>query len=743
MKSRFLPAFLILILAALGAVGGQAQVSTEPGVARISLIHGDVSTQRGDSGDWAAAALNAPIVAGDKISTGDRSRAEVQLDYADVLRLGDHAQAQIANLARTQIQVQIAQGIANFSVFKGGEARVEIDTPNVAIHPVGNEGSYRILVASPEESQVIVRKGEADISTPSGSAHLAKGQLITVRGTGGDAQYKIAEAPSKDDWDQWNNDRDHAIQNAEAWRHTNRYYVGAEDLDAYGSWTTVPDYGPVWIPAVGPGWVPYRAGNWVWEPYWGWTWVSYEPWGWAPYHYGRWFLWGGSWAWWPGPAVGFGFGYPYRPIWAPAYVSFFGFGGRGWGFSVGFGFGSFGWLPLGPCDRFYPWWGHYRGHFNGVAFNNFDHFHGRQWGGIAPLHGGDRFSNLRLAMHDEHFRSAFSTVPAGHFGRGRVSAGPVSRETFSNAHLMTGNLPVVPSRGSLSASGRAASPSTIHSGAAQHFFGSRAAAAPQSFERQAAQVHEAVQRTGGFGQSQNNARTTAINANRGPVASGAERPRASTQAGMNREGAMNSSRGAGATPANDGWRRFGSEQAANRPQAAGQAPPNARANVTRRGQDTPAQNSRPSGNVSRPQGSTAVRPSGPSGRATPSTPNRGEGWQRFTPQPRSTAPERSPGRGASSGYGRTEYGSGGYGGSAYSRGSYGNRGYAGSDSRPPLDMRKPIVTPRSSGAYSGGRYPSGGGGGSRGGYVGGHSSGGGHPSGGGHSSGGGRSGGRH
>jgi len=36
------------------------------GVARISLIHGDVSTQRGDSKDWSAAALNAPVLAGDR-----------------------------------------------------------------------------------------------------------------------------------------------------------------------------------------------------------------------------------------------------------------------------------------------------------------------------------------------------------------------------------------------------------------------------------------------------------------------------------------------------------------------------------------------------------------------------------------------------------------------------------------------------------------------------------------------------
>jgi len=259
------------------------QQSSEPGAARISLIRGEVSTQRGDSGDWSAAALNAPMMAGDKISTGDGASAEVQLDFADVLRLGGHAQAQIATLTQTGIQVQIAQGLASYTAFKEGEAQVEIDTPNLAIHTIGKEGIYRILVSSPEESEVIVRKGEAEISTPSGSVRVQKGQLITVRGTGNDAQYKVAEAPAKDDWDQWNNDRDHIIRDAAAWRHTDRYYTGSEDLDAYGNWTTVPDYGPVWIPTVGPGWVPYRAGNWVWEPYWGWTWVSYEPWGWAPF----------------------------------------------------------------------------------------------------------------------------------------------------------------------------------------------------------------------------------------------------------------------------------------------------------------------------------------------------------------------------------------------------------------------------------------------------------------------------
>jgi len=660
-----------------------AQPSNEPGAARISMMHGEVSTQRGDSGDWSAAALNAPLMPGDKISTGDGSRAEVQLDFADVFRVGDHTRAQIATLTGNNIQVQLAHGVASYTAFPEGEARVEIDTPNVAIRPIGKEGIYRISVDSDSTSQVIVRKGEAEIATPNGSVRVSKGQLITVQGTGADAQYNVGDAPANDDWDRWNNDRDHIIRSAASWGKTNRYYTGSEDLDAYGTWSTVPDYGPVWVPTVTPGWVPYRAGSWVWEPYWGWTWVSYEPWGWAPYHYGRWMMWGGAWAWWPGPGAGVGFGYPYRPIWAPAYVSFFGFGGGGFGVGIGFGgFGAFGWLPIGPGDRFYPWWGGYRGHFGAVGIGGFNGVRG----GWGPLRAGDRFSNVRMAFTDERMRSAFSTVPSGRFGQGRVAATPVSREMLAGARAMTGNLPVTPTRASLSASGRAAGPSTTRGGQSEHFFGSRAAS-PQSFDRQASQVRESIQRDGRFGSVQNNTRA-AINT-RAPVSSSPNRyggpagaPSSRTSPSVtNREGTSSGNRGAAGASGNDGWRRFGSDPAGSR------------------------------------QGSA--------------------------PQPRSATPSPSTRTqsGGGYGYGRSTYGNGAYGGygsSAYAHRAYGSSGY-GSYSRPTLNMSKPIVTPRASGAYGGRSYPSGGG--YRGAPSGGHSapSGGGHPSSSGHASGGGHS----
>src|SRR5271165_4899134 len=130
------PSFLLLVfLLGFFTVLASAQVDISPGVARISLIKGDVSTQRGDSGDWAAAALNQPMVNSDKVSTGVNSRAEVQLDSGNILRLSDNSLANIAGLSRNQIQIQVQRGLIDYTVFKGVGAEAEIDTANVAVRP--------------------------------------------------------------------------------------------------------------------------------------------------------------------------------------------------------------------------------------------------------------------------------------------------------------------------------------------------------------------------------------------------------------------------------------------------------------------------------------------------------------------------------------------------------------------------------------------------------------------------------
>src|SRR3984957_1502565 len=231
----------------------------EPGVGRLSLIQGDVSTQRGDNGQWVAATMNTPIEPGDRVSTGQGARAELQLDYANILRMSNDVSANVTVLTRNKIQIQVGQGLTTYSVLRGSEADTEIDTPNASIHPIA-EGEYRILVNSNAETQVIVRSGSVEVSTPQGTTRVDKGQMITVAGTE-TAQYKTDPAPGKDEWDSWNNDRDKRVTTAQSWQHTDRYYTGTEDLDNHGTWSEIPDYGQVWTPQADPGWAPYRDGR--------------------------------------------------------------------------------------------------------------------------------------------------------------------------------------------------------------------------------------------------------------------------------------------------------------------------------------------------------------------------------------------------------------------------------------------------------------------------------------------------
>jgi hypothetical protein len=533
-----------------------------PVVARISLIHGDVSTQRGDSGDWGSTSVNAPVVRGDQVATGQDARAEIQLDYANILRLAAHSQAKIADLTPRRIQVQVGQGYASYTMFKGSEADVEIDSPNVAVRPL-RAGRYRVQVNSDSETDVIVREGEAEITTPQGSTRVHAGEIISIRGTD-EPEYKVSSAPGKDDWDIWNSDRDHVVRDAQSWGHTNRYYTGVNDLDEHGRWIYVPGYGNVWQPYQEATWAPYQTGRWVWEPYYGWTWVSYEPWGWAPYHYGRWFYYGNNWCWWPGPVY-----VHYRPIWSPAFVFFVGFGHRS-----GFGFGSIGWFPVGPHDPFYPWYGRGFNRVNVVNITNItviNNFRGRG-GYIAPLAVRGRqpyFSNARLALTNPRVRGSITSVSAENFGRGGHEGwrhGVEERE-LRESRVMTANLPVVPSRESLHAgNGNAGAPAGIQTRNSDRFFTRHAppAARQESFHDQMQRVQRVVGPEAAGATHGNSGGASNANSGQHTFNEGGRR----IESGMNNAHAPSGGSTSGSTNGNSaqdrsradhsGWNKFGS-----------------------------------------------------------------------------------------------------------------------------------------------------------------------------------------
>ena len=275
------------------------------GVARISVMNGDVSVRRGDNGDFVAAALNAPLVVGDRVLTGPNSRAEVQFDWANMIRIAPDTEIRLSELADRHYQIQLARGVATFRVLRASEADIEVSTPQVSIRP-RNQGIYRLAVREDGQSEVTVRSGEVEIFTPRGVETLHAGRTMQVRGTASDPEFQIVAAAGEDEWDRWNSNRDQSLQRATSPRYVNRDVYGTEDLDQYGQWVPDPTYGTVWAPRVAAGWAPYREGRWVWIDYYGWTWVSYDPWGWAPYHYGRWYQSPAyGWCWYPG-GIGFG-----------------------------------------------------------------------------------------------------------------------------------------------------------------------------------------------------------------------------------------------------------------------------------------------------------------------------------------------------------------------------------------------------------------------------------------------------
>ena len=452
------------------------------GVARISLINGDVSVRRGDSGDWIAAAINAPLVVNDNLLTGAESRAEIQFDYANMLRLSSNAQVRLSELENRRYQVQVSRGTVTLSVLRDSDAEIEVATPNVSVRPA-QRGEYRISVGEDGQSEVTVRSGEAEVFTPRGSERLHSGRTMLARGTSSDPEFQIVKAIPEDNWDRWNEDRDRTLERSRSYQYVSRDIYGAEDLDAYGRWVDAAPYGWVWSPhGVGPGWAPYRYGRWSWIDWYGWNWVSYDPWGWAPYHYGRWFNYGSyGWCWYPGSIHD-------RHYWRPALVAFFGWGGLG-GFhaGIGFGFGNVGWVPLAPYEPYHPWYGRgfYGGYRNRTYIDNSVHV-------VNNVNITNIYRNARV-------NNGITGVDSGDFVRGRAGrAIPVNDVNIRNTSLVRGAMPVAPGSESLRFSDREARVGNMpRSSEPTRFYSRRQPAAVERvpFDQQRQGMEQMVRRT--------------------------------------------------------------------------------------------------------------------------------------------------------------------------------------------------------------------------------------------------------
>ena len=363
-------AVVIALIAGLGVafwMKHEPTASAEelPYAARIQRVDGDVAFSNGlpntdANAEWIAATPNQPFSVGDRIYTRDNSRTSLAFSGRNFARLDPNTSLDVVSLGDRRTQLALRDGSAMFDVgYLEPNELFEVATPNGAVN-FDQPGLYNVGFDNNGGVLVSVLSGLAQVIGLGGSGQINKGEMLTLLGQTAsqvalsrlnpqDAGYQV------DDYYryQYPNSYDGRYNNYDAYLNDPYYYdpyrrdasyqyasssiPGLNDLDYYGDWQNVDNYGYAWRPRVDSGWVPYQQGQWTNDYPYGPTWVSSEPWGYAPYHYGRWANVGNQWYWIPDRVNT-------APMYAPALVAFVPLNDAN----------QIGWVPLGPGDSYAP-----------------------------------------------------------------------------------------------------------------------------------------------------------------------------------------------------------------------------------------------------------------------------------------------------------------------------------------------------------------------------------------------------
>jgi hypothetical protein len=271
---------------------GGEEYDVKARVVRISLITGEVTLKRNGNTDWEPARLNFALVEGDTISTDAQARVEIQIDARNFVRLGSNTILKIITLRDEGVALSVVEGTVSVRLakFDSEHEYFEVDAPKTTL-AAEKKGLYRIDVSREGRVRLSARDGgRARIYSETSGFALRDGRTAELVFEGADAgDWEFIAANVSDSWDNWVNERERYL--AQRLRYDVQYYDsyvwGAEDLDAYGAWSYVDDYGWIWRPHTTVinnyyNWAPYRYGSWAWVSPYGWTWVGYEPWGWDP-----------------------------------------------------------------------------------------------------------------------------------------------------------------------------------------------------------------------------------------------------------------------------------------------------------------------------------------------------------------------------------------------------------------------------------------------------------------------------
>ena len=343
----------------------KAKAESVPSAARLQRVEGEVGinhslADEASNSQWEAATTNTPISVGDRLYTRENARTAIAFTGRNFARLDPNSSLDLLSLSTGRTQVALRDGSALFDVasLNSGEL-FEVATPCGAID-LNQPGLYQIGIDNHGNATATAFSGVAQIVGERGTGKIEKGESLTVPCQAGSQAVVSRVEPSYAgiliddyysyryprlydhryrDYDVYLNDPDYydPYRRYASYQYVSEYIPGLDDLDYYGNWEYLDNYGYCWHPTVDYGWAPYQSGYWTTDYLFGPTWVSYEPWGYAPYHYGRWSYFSDRWYWVPERV-------DTVPAYSPALVAFIPLTQAD----------AIGWVPLGPGDSYVP-----------------------------------------------------------------------------------------------------------------------------------------------------------------------------------------------------------------------------------------------------------------------------------------------------------------------------------------------------------------------------------------------------
>lgn len=217
---------------------GRARGNSGFGAAQLNIADGEV-TIISRNGDRFQARAGDRVQSGDRIVTGTRSRAEVQLSRTNLVRIGTETEVAIEGIGNRAFRLDLISGLLHYSQLRDGMADVDIETEFASIQPI-KPSVFSVEARPGGQVDINVRKGKVEVFSDRGAEKVGDGKSLTLSNDRAESEIRTAKADPKTDFDDWSKRRNKMLQP--------RVYNRGLWTPGWG-W----GYGSAWGPAWGLG----------------------------------------------------------------------------------------------------------------------------------------------------------------------------------------------------------------------------------------------------------------------------------------------------------------------------------------------------------------------------------------------------------------------------------------------------------------------------------------------------------